>query len=54
MYDIKILKREINKLKVDLKELVTHNEKDKELNTKRIIDKSQELDELIVSFMKKE
>lgn len=49
MYSLKEAKNKINFLKLELLQLAKET---RNINTKKILDKSQELDELIVSFMK--
>jgi len=51
MFTIDNLKNEINKLKTELIETSEDNDK---LVAKKVVDKSQELDELIVTFMRQQ
>ncbi|SJZ30726.1 Spo0E family sporulation regulatory protein-aspartic acid phosphatase [Selenihalanaerobacter shriftii] len=51
MYNIQQLKNRINKTKSELTNLATETNN---INNEEVVNKSQELDELIVSFMKNE
>ena len=49
MFNVERLESEISRLKLDLIQVAEDNE---DLQSKKVINKSQELDELIVSYMK--